>query len=89
MILYNWVHDFFLSSATKTTSEPSRRSWWWVVPKWNMILSLLVRPQSAVARLEHLVAVVSSRQLLPGLAANVMVHSNVKHAVIARPAADE
>ena len=59
------------------------------VPKWNMILSLLVRPQSAVARLEHLEAIVPVSQLLPGLAANVMVHSNVKHAVIARPAAAE
>ena len=59
------------------------------VPKWNMILSLLVRPQSAVARFEHLEAIVPVSQLLPGLAANVMVHSNVKHAVIARPAAAE
>lgn len=54
-----------------------------------MILSLLVRPQTAVARLEHLEAVVSLRQVLPGLVANVMVHTDVKHAVIARPAADE
>ena len=70
--------------------KPSRRSWLvWSVPKWNMILSLLVRPQSAVARLEHLVAVVPVSQLLPGLVANVFVHSNVKQAVIARPAADE
>ena len=69
--------------------KPSRRSWLWVVPKWNMILSLLVSPHFAVARLEHLVAVVSVSQLLPGLVANVMVHSNVKHAVIASPAADE
>ena len=54
-----------------------------------MILSLLVLPQSAVARFEHLEAIVPVSQLLPGLAANVMVHSNVKQAVIARPAADE
>lgn len=62
---------------------------WWFVPKWNMILSLLVRPQSAVARLAHLKAVVPVRQLLPGLGANVMVHADVKHAMIARPTADE
>ena len=54
-----------------------------------MILSLLIRPQSAVARLENLEAVVSVRQVPSRLGANVMVHSNVKHAVIARPAADE
>ena len=54
-----------------------------------MILSLLVRPQTAVARLANLESVVPVSQLLPGLVANVMVHSNVKHAVIARPAADE
>lgn len=51
--------------------------------------SFLVRPQTAVARFKHLEAVVPVSQLLPGLAANVMVHSNVKHAVIARPAAAE
>ena len=74
----------------RNDTKPSRRSWLvWSVPKWNMILSLLVRPQSAVARLEHLVAVVPVSQLLPGLVANVFVHSNVKQAVIARPAADE
>ena len=69
----------------RNDTKPSRRSWF--VPKWNMILSLLVRPQTAVARFENLVSVVSARQLLSGLAANVLVHSNVKHAVIARPAA--
>ena len=53
-----------------------------------MILSLLVSPHTAVARFEHLVAVVSVRQLLPGMGANIFVHSNVKPAVIARPAAD-
>ena len=73
----------------RNDTKPSRRSWLWVVPKWNMILSLLVRPQSAVARPEHLEAVVSLRQVLPGLAANVLIHSNVKHAVIARPAESE
>ena len=51
--------------------------------------SFLVRPQTAVARFKHLEAVVPVSQLFPGLAANVMVHSNVKYAVIARPAADE
>ena len=51
--------------------------------------SFRVCPQTAVARLAHLKAVVSARQLLPGLAANVLIHSNVKQAVIARPAADK
>lgn len=73
----------------RNDTKPSRRSWWWFVPKWNMILSLRVRPQSAVARLEHLKAVVPISQLLPGLVTNVLVHADVKHAMIARPAAHE
>ena len=77
------------SQKQRNDTKPSRRSWLWLVPKWNMILSLLVRPQTAVARLEHLVTVVPVSKLLPGLAANVMIHSNVKQAVIARPTADE
>lgn len=54
-----------------------------------MILSLLVCPHFAVARLANLESVVPISQLLSVLVANVLVHSNVKHAVIARPAADE
>ena len=73
----------------RNDTKPSRRSWLWSVPKLNIPLSFRVRPQPAVARLAHLKAVVSVRQLLPGLGANVMIHSNVKQAVIARPAADE
>ena len=82
------VSPFSKHRKQRNDTKPSRRSWLWSVPKWNMIL-FRVRPQPAVARLAHLKAVVSARQLLPGLVANVLVHSNVKHAVIARPATDK
>lgn len=90
--LHSSPSSFFLLLAKekqRNDTKPSRRSRGGFVPKWNILLSFRVRPQSAAARLAHLKAVVPFSQLHPGLAANVLVHSNVKHAVIARPAADE